>query len=368
MGATELRMAVAKWRLTPTNLARLDRLGLVRDDADLASDWISTSPGAPYPPYDAPPFDRDPIHCPTDRLAGRIREFRGPLSVEYHTGFFYDGLRLVRNSWDGVHAQQFVGATCPISRSRLKRQTIEEGVILWGAYYLNYHHFLFDFAAKVDFVERCGLPPSIPFVLNQRMISTPLIAQARDLGLFGARPIVVLQRRHWLRARRLYTVFADRPARGIAERLGARADPRRRDRLYVSRNAAPGVMRRLTNEAELVPELRARGFDIVNPAAWPLAEQVERFAAASVVVGPHGSALTNILFRAGAPLAVVEIIPDNKLYRHHFYEMSRIFGFDYRATLSRATAPNDEAAPSELDIPQTLAAVDAALAWEAAHR
>ena len=358
------------WRLTPSTLSTLQRLGLLRDDADIAVTRVCPpiQDEPPFPPYDLPPFERNPIRCPTPRKTGWIREFKGPLSVEYRTGLFYKGLRLVRNSWDGLYLPEYIEATNPLRSGRMRRQYIDQGIVLAGVFDGNYHHFLTEFTAKVELVERSGLPLSIPFVVSEAMSKRRILAQARELGLFGARPVFVHKRRHWLEAGRLFTVYPDRfAARAdnfIARRLGARPDPQRRDRLYVSRNLAGGVVRGIRNEAELIPGLKARGFEIVDPASWPLKRQIERFAVASLVVGPHGAGLTNIMFRAGAPLALVEIIPDNKEWRYHFCEMTHHFGFFYLPLLGRSETGSDETAPFDVDVEVTLKAVDAAVDWE----
>lgn len=358
------------WRLTPSTLSRLERLGLLRDDADIAATRVCPpiQDDPPFPPYDLPPFERNPIRCPTPRKTGWIREFRGPLSVEYRTGFFYKGLRLVRNSWDGLHPPEHNYKTDPLRDWRIRHQYIDEGISLAGIWYGNYHHFLIDFTAKIELVERVGLPLSIPYIITESMTKKRFFTQAWELGLFGSRPVVVHKRRHWLEARRLFTVhpdrFANRADDFIAKRLGARPDPRSRDRLYISRNLSGGVARGIRNEAELIPGLTARGFEIVDPASWPLKEQIERFASASLVAGPHGAGLTNIMFRAGAPLALAEIIPDNKVWRHHLYEVCRHLRFFYVATLGRSTLPSDETAPFDVDVDVTLRAVDAAVDWE----
>ena len=360
-------MAHLGWRLTPSTLSRLDRLGLLRDDGDIATAraYPATQQEPPFPPYDLPPFDQNPIVCKTDRKTGRIREFRGPLSVEYGTGFFYKGLRLVRNSWDGLYPPEHAGKTTPLHSWRTRPQRVDEGVFLTNVFWANYYHFMTDFAAKVDLVERSGLPLSIPYVVSERMSKMRFFEQARELGLLGARPLVIHKRRHWLEAGRLFTVFPDRRDHFTARRLGARPDPRRRDRLYVSRGLSAQLGRQLRNETELTQELERRGIEIVDPGAWPLKQQIERFSAASLVVGPHGAGLTNIMFRSGAPLALIEIIPDNKIYRHHFYEMSQRLNFFYRAILGRSAVASDETAVFDVDTKLVLAAIDLALAWEA---
>jgi capsular polysaccharide biosynthesis protein len=51
-----------------------------------------------------------------------------------------------------------------------------------------------------------------------------------------------------------------------------------------------------------VKHLRSEGFDILEPHRLTLAEQIRQFSEASLIVGLHGSGLTNVLF---APQAAV---------------------------------------------------------------
>jgi capsular polysaccharide biosynthesis protein len=76
-------------------------------------------------------------------------------------------------------------------------------------------------------------------------------------------------------------------------------------RLFVLRNAA--ASRRLVNQESLARMLEARfGFEIVDPAGMTLDEQLAEFHDATIVVGPHGAALTNFVF-AARPRMLVEI-------------------------------------------------------------
>lgn len=86
-------------------------------------------------------------------------------------------------------------------------------------------------------------------------------------------------------------------------------------RLYVSRLHAHH--RRLINEPELIDLLRAAGYEILDCETMPLAEQVQRFAEATHIVGPHGAGLTNIVY-APSSAALCELQMDlnvNWLFR-----------------------------------------------------
>ena len=66
-------------------------------------------------------------------------------------------------------------------------------------------------------------------------------------------------------------------------------------RLYVTRGSGPNT-RRLVNEEELWPRLEQRGFVRIDPGTLSVRDQIDHFAAADVVVGLHGAALTNLVF------------------------------------------------------------------------
>ncbi|MFG1481149.1 glycosyltransferase family 61 protein [Xanthobacter sp. V4C-4] len=77
--------------------------------------------------------------------------------------------------------------------------------------------------------------------------------------------------------------------------------------LYVPRGTVR--MRRVVNEPEVIAHLRKRGFRIFDAGAHPIGEQVRAFKNAAMVIGPHGAALTNIVYCArGTP--VIEVVPE----------------------------------------------------------
>lgn len=73
------------------------------------------------------------------------------------------------------------------------------------------------------------------------------------------------------------------------------APPKRTDRrLYVSRHKA--LCRKIINEEAFFESLRPLGFERVLAEDMSLREQIELFASASVLIGPHGAGFTNMLF------------------------------------------------------------------------
>jgi hypothetical protein len=75
--------------------------------------------------------------------------------------------------------------------------------------------------------------------------------------------------------------------------------PTNGDKIFISRlNHAQtsGTTRVLLNEKELVDELIKLDFKIIYPEKMTLEEQIKTFSSASVVVGPSGSAMFNVVF------------------------------------------------------------------------
>jgi capsular polysaccharide biosynthesis protein len=80
-------------------------------------------------------------------------------------------------------------------------------------------------------------------------------------------------------------------------------------RLYISRALAG--RRRLENESKLYHEVFApRGFEFIQLERLRLKEQAELFAQASVVAGPHGAGLTNVIY-APEKCKVVELLSED---------------------------------------------------------
>lgn len=110
----------------------------------------------------------------------------------------------------------------------------------------------------------------------------------------------------------------------LRKRLSPTAFPATR-RLWVSR---AGLTRgRVQNEDEVAELLTAYGFEAFQPENHSFAEQLRAFAQAELIVGPHGSALTNIV--AAHDATVIELQSERWWGRGVFYAMADALGLDY---------------------------------------
>jgi hypothetical protein len=65
-------------------------------------------------------------------------------------------------------------------------------------------------------------------------------------------------------------------------------------KIYVSR--ADASRRKILNEVELMEHLEKRGFKMLIPGKYNIAEQSKLFEDAEIIIGPHGLGLVNMLF------------------------------------------------------------------------
>jgi hypothetical protein len=77
-------------------------------------------------------------------------------------------------------------------------------------------------------------------------------------------------------------------------------------KIYVSRSDAS--RRKVLNELELMEHLEKRGFKMVIPGKYSVADQSKLFEEAEIIIGPHGMGLTNILFSNNLK-TVIELFP-----------------------------------------------------------
>ena len=119
------------------------------------------------------------------------------------------------------------------------------------------------------------------------------------------------------------------PARDVAGR------PRR---LYVTRGDRPNT-RRYVQEAALLPHLERQGFVRFDPGAVSVQEQIDTFAAADVVVAPHGAGLVNLNF-APEGVRVLELFAPRYLNPGYWAITDNVPGSTYRYVVAEPVEPD----------------------------
>ncbi len=212
----------------------------------------------------------------------------------------------------------------------------------------NYYHFIIDALPRLGMLEEAhpGLRPDVWVVDRRTRYQRELLALAGfDPAELGGR-VVEPDRHLALQAKRLLvpslpnagTLVTPATTRWLQDRLPARAVAGRPERLYVTRGTAPNT-RRVVQDAEIRSRLERRGFVAIDPGSLSVQEQIDHFAAARVVVAPHGAALTNLTFcRPG--VRVLELFSSSYLNGGFWSITSNIADSRYRFLVSEGRRPH----------------------------
>ena len=284
--------------------------------------------------------------------------FRGQAFVEPQTGWVIcNPTHLVENCLiDGAFAPRPLFRN--YARARLRRQTRirKEPRLIhlrsWGE--ANYWHFLNDLVGgRLRLAASCGIDPSIPILIGQRLADTSFVRELLRRGDFGSQPLVV-QGDEYIETQELYLFETARNSLANIEFLLALlkappANARHREQIFLARDEASG--RNIANMGDIETVCRDFGFQIVFTERMSLAEQIDLFSRARFVVGIHGAGLTNIAFRRGAPLGLLEIFPPRARGGTPplFCWLANTLGFDYDALVASDSRPGEYRSPFHVD-------------------
>lgn len=201
-----------------------------------------------------------------------------------------------------------------------------------------YSHWLFDVWPKLQALTRVSARPAAGLILNDcgdRLRSETLAA----LGLEGLAVRLVDKKGPRLAADTVLQLDGGRDAlytppwiieavrsAFLPSASGSSVSAGGGRRLYLSRSAA--ARRKVVNEAQVEAFLAARGFETVRAEEMSLTEVAALMSHASVVAGPHGAGLANVVF-CPEQCRVVE------LFSHHispeYWLLCARMGLDYVA-------------------------------------
>lgn len=165
----------------------------------------------------------------------------------------------------------------------------------------NYFHFLFDVLPRWGILEEAlpGFVPDHLYVACKTSYQEQLLALA---GLDGY-DLVSSEKHRAVSADHLLVPSMPNPeeiaptwmVEWVRDRLPAVRTDDKPSRIYITRGSVPNT-RRVVGETDLWPRLEQRGFVRIDPGTMPVRDQIDHFAAADVIVGPHGAALSNLVF------------------------------------------------------------------------
>jgi hypothetical protein len=194
----------------------------------------------------------------------------------------------------------------------------------------NFHHWLIDLLPRLGLVQRAGydLKSFDQVIVNHAQRAYQLSTLAH-LGITPEKLILATESL-WVRCESMvvpslknnHQTLPNSDRQFLRQAFLGAASPQSSSsrRIFLSRGDAQ--FRRLLNETDLRPLLRARGFEIIMPGKLEFTEQVRLFSEASVVAGVAGAAFANLVF-THAPARVIEIAPPQWLAAFHWMISAR---------------------------------------------
>ena len=104
------------------------------------------------------------------------------------------------------------------------------------------------------------------------------------------------------------------------------------ERIYISRGNAR--YRQIMNEPEVIDVLKQFDFTCMTPESMSLESQIATFAHAKIIVAPHGSGLTNIVF-CNPGTKVIELFSPHYI-RYYYWQISQLLGLEHYYLIGEA--------------------------------
>jgi hypothetical protein len=198
-----------------------------------------------------------------------------------------------------------------------------------------YFHVFNDVVSQLVLAEKLGIDPNIPVIVDEVFAHSDAGKYFLKTPFFNTRKIVVMAADDVLRCRCLYmlqpqyfsSTYLAKIAAAVLEEKPAQPVG---DRLVLVREKGALTHRPCEGIDALTNALVAKGYTALDPATLTIPEQKWVFSRAKHIVAENGSALTNILFRAGQELRIDTLVAST-FPSVTFQCLSKVYGFCYHA-------------------------------------
>ena len=165
-----------------------------------------------------------------------------------------------------------------------------------------YYHWMIEALPRMSLIERFTELSDTPLIVQSRLRSY----QQDTLDMLGvsSKRIVNFTGGCWQLGRLYYPELlsetgnpSPHAVHWLRRRFLTRPEPSTlpvKPRLYITRRDAKS--RRIVNEAEIVEYLHSEGFEILCPGTLSVAQQIQIFSKAEIVIAAHGAGCTNMVF------------------------------------------------------------------------
>lgn len=103
----------------------------------------------------------------------------------------------------------------------------------------------------------------------------------------------------------------------------------RQRRVFVTRSKS--TLRYIENWEEIEKLVKGYGFEIIDAATLNFKEQITLFAQTELLIAVHGAGLTNMMYRCGGQMKVLELFSPMPYLPFHYIMLASMFNFQYNA-------------------------------------
>jgi capsular polysaccharide biosynthesis protein len=204
----------------------------------------------------------------------------------------------------------------------------------------NYYHFYNDIIAKLFFLEeKLGVGKEVPVLIAEALYRRAYFQYFLQHPYLKDRTWVVQRADQYIRSRKTYFCKPLTHTPHYYKRVLELVQPQdlaftgQERRIFITRH--PKRLRFIENGAEAEQICRELGFEVLDFDELTLPEQIRIMANSRYVVGIHGAGLTNMLFRQGRPLGLLEIYPPSDYFPFHYVLMANQLSFAYDGLIAK---------------------------------
>lgn len=285
--------------------------------------------------------------CNTWTQEEYVHRITGDLLLDPYSGFVVlPGRRVVQPSLPYHHQAKRPSAWKSIAARNSGSNVLELDRIISfrDVHETNYFHCINDVLTKIPLLRTIG-SIDVPVVVGTALYHKPFF-QAMLPSLKAAGVNIIDHGQRFIRAQEvIYCKAMPCSAERIAAVVELLRKPAQQTTLVEHRNVfltrRPGTAngRVPSNGAAMESMMTELGFEVIDTASMPWSEQAELFRDVRHLVALHGAGLTNMVFRTGQPMNVLEIFPGDSL-PPHYYWLAMASGFKYQGHIGEHSQAN----------------------------
>jgi hypothetical protein len=215
---------------------------------------------------------------------------------------------------------------------------INEVVIFDAKIGLNVFHFYNDILPKL-FIAKARLP-NIPLLISEELYVSKLFQYYLQFDFVKNNTWQIVRKNEYLYVKKIHLIktpeYNIKNLKIIADKalFMTPITSSNKLKLFINRKESSG--RTIANFKDLEPILQKLKFTILYLEDLTVAEQIESFSKAKIIIGIHGAGLTNLIFSYKNNPKILEITASDFMPTHYYW-LANSFAFSYNLFLGGET-------------------------------